>query len=192
MIRIRVEQTAMFEGVRPAPPDRRANRGMELEGRLEVIHARYAASGAARVDKQYVKALPVKNGQWAKVIGRCTVDYTGVMRGGYMVALDAKDCCGTRIALDRLQRHQLDYLRQVARMGGCAFVLVRFEDKCGEKRVYAIPIAAWCLAVMAHEAGTCREEDDFKATGKASIAMDELPEEWQVKDYDWLSAIDGH
>ncbi len=98
MIRIRAEQMAMFEGVRPAPPDNRANRGMDFEGRLEGVHARYAATGAARVDKQYVKALPVKNGQWAKVIGRCTVDYTGVMRGGRMVAFDAKDCRGAPCA----------------------------------------------------------------------------------------------
>lgn len=192
MIRIRAEQMAMFEGMRPAPPDNRANRGMDFEGRLEGVHARYAAAGAARVDKQYVKALPVKNGQWAKVIGRCTVDYTGVMRGGRMVAFDAKDCRGARIALDRLQPHQRDYLQQVARMGGCAFVLARFEDKRGEKQVYAIPIAAWCLAEEARRTGERRAAEGFEAAGRASIALEALPEKWRVKDYDWLSAVDGH
>lgn len=184
-----IKQTALFTGAKNMPPDRRANRGMDLEGRLEAVHELYAAVGAARVDKQYVKALPVRDGQWAKVIGRCTVDYTGVMRGGRMVAFDAKDAHGTRIALERLMPHQREYLQQVEQVGGCAFVLARFEAKNGEKRVYAIPIRAWCLAVQAHETGKLCALEGFESTGKASIAMDELPERWRVKEYDWLSVV---
>ncbi len=77
-------------------------------------------------------------------------------------------------------------------MGGCAFVLARFEDKCGEKQVYAIPIAAWCLAEEARRTGERRAAEGFEAAGRASIALEALPEKWRVKDYDWLSAIDGH
>lgn len=179
-----VKQTALFEDMRAAPADNRARRGMSLENRLAAVHERYAAAGLARMDKQYPRSVPVNDGRWAKIIGRSTVDYVGVLRGGRMAAFDAKDCQGDKIELSRLQEHQRLYLDEVQALGGLAFVLVRFG--CGA--VARIPIKAWDYALMAKcapETADTMTVDGWQPSGKAHIKRTELPEEWRVEGYDW-------
>lgn len=164
-----------------------ANRGMDFEKAIARQHEEYLRKGIAVMDKEYVPSVLVRDGRWARVIGRSTVDYTGILCGGLGVAFDAKDCAGKRIELSRLQTHQLAHLENKARMGGCAFILARFE----RREVYAIPVAAWRLAIEAHRAGTNKEDQGlgWEATGKASINVQELPDRWRVNGVDWAKTI---
>ena len=182
-------QTSPFNE-RRALGESHANRGMAFEDQLKWQHALYQRQGIAKMDKQYIPSLPVKDGKWAKVIGKSTVDFVGEMRGGQYAAFDAKDCTGKRIELSRLADHQLRHLEEAREMGGLAFVLVRFE----RREVYMIPVEAWKWAVEAHRAGHAVyvEALNWTATGKASINMKELPAEWRVDGYDWASAVRRH
>jgi recombination protein U len=163
---------------------------MAFEDQLKWQHALYQRQGIAKMDKQYIPSLPVKDGKWAKVIGKSTVDFVGEMRGGQYAAFDAKDCAGKRIELSRLADHQLQHLEDARAMGGLAFVLVRFE----RRTVYIVPVEAWRWAVEAHRAGheVFVEALNWTATGKASISAKDLPDEWRVDGYDWASAVRRH
>lgn len=179
-------QMSIF-GEKRALGESHANRGMAFEAALSWQHAQYAAQKAARIYKQHVPSLPVKDGKYAKVIGKGTVDYEGLLAGGLFVAFDAKDCAGKRIDLDRLQDHQLRFLDNADALGGLTFVLARFE----RARVYVIPTKAWIKADEAHRAGheAYVEALDWTATGKASINEKELKPEWAVKGVDWERTV---
>jgi len=179
-------QLTMFSGAK-GTPESHANRGMDFETALNEMHELYEARGVAQIRKQYVPSLPVKDGKWAKVIGKSTVDYVGQLGRGRFVAFDAKDCAEKRISLERLQDHQLRFLEYASMLGGLAFILVRF----GRRTVYMIPVEAWRWAVEAHRAGhsVYVESLGWTATGKASINIKELPAEWRVDGYDWAAAL---
>lgn len=187
----RTEQTALFPGQNTGARDGYRNRGLSLERSLEDMHAVYAEMRKAQINKQYLPSQPVKDGKWAKVIGRSTVDYTGLLEGGRMVAFDAKDCAGSKIELSRLQVHQHIYLSDVHALGGLAFVLVRF----GDGTVYRIPIKAWDYAVVAKcspSSADMLELDGWHPSGKAHIKQAELPERWRVAHgCDWMEEYDG-
>lgn len=177
----------MRKDTRNRPADGWANRGMGFEGVLNDLHALYRAMGRALITKQYPPAVIVSHdyrGNLAKVTGRATVDYTGCVRGR-AIAFDAKDCAEKRIALDRLERHQLDYLIDTERTGGVGFVLARFE----RKRCYIIPALCWAAAVEAHANGHIETVRGWTPTGRASISESDLPHEWAVDGVDWLERI---
>lgn len=176
----------MYPGAKPAP-ESHANRGMDFEAALNEMHALYESTRQAKVVKGFVPTVLVKGGQWAKPIGKSTVDYTGVIAGGRFVAFDAKDINAKSIPLTDLQEHQREYLSFVRTLGAIAFVLVRFR----RRDIYAIPIRAWDMAVVARTANVDMAEPVGKwvPTGKASINMAELPDKWRVEGYDWLKAV---
>lgn len=185
---MRVEQTALFKGAKTGARDNHSNRGMSFERALNDMHAVYSAQGLARMEKNYCPTQIVKDGQWAKVIGRSTVDYVGIIKGGRMVAFDAKDCREDKIELSRLQEHQRVYLDEVKALGGVAFVLVRF----GGGEVARIPIMAWDYALAARcapETADTMEIDGWQPSGKAHIKRAELPDKWMVKGYDWMEEM---
>ena len=188
---VRGGQVAMWAGAKAAPASH-ANRGMDLEKALAIVHDHYARTGEAFVGKQHIPTQIVKGGQWAKVIGKSTVDYVGLMRGGRFVAFDAKECREQRIELSRLQEHQYEYLKEVERLGGAAFVLVRFVLRDKLPQVYAVPFEAWRWAVEAHGAGqkVLAEKLGWWATGKASINVKEMKSEWTVDGVDWLKTAE--
>lgn len=165
-----------------------ANRGMAFEKELQTLHDFYEKYGLARIDKQQVRVIPTRDNRTARLIGKSTVDYTGLIAGGRFVAFDAKDCAEKRIRLDRLQEHQGAYLMGVDALGGLAFVLVRFEHK----HVYRIPIDIWVCADLAHHFGvehTTPRVDGWKPTGMASLAISEMRDEWAVRGVDWLRGV---
>lgn len=175
-------QTALFPRVKP-PRESHANRGMEFENELKVMHALYARRGLARIEKNYVPTQPVRNGQWAKVIGKAIVDFSGLTAGGRFVAFDAKDCVGHRIELDRLADHQFGYLGQVQALGGWAFVLVRFA----RQYVYRIPFDAWADAALMREGFKAETVDGWRPKYAASIGMADMKPHWAVDGVDWLT-----
>lgn len=181
-------QTAMFRDAKSGASDNHANRGMSLEKLLNEMHWLYAAAGRAQITKQYVPCVLVRNGAWAKVTGKSTVDYEGVLAGGKAVAFDAKDCRGTRIELSRLQPHQLEHLGKVHALGGIAFVLVRFEYE----RCYAIPVSAWYAAETARDMKLPAEdtESGWTADVRASISEKDCPDAWRVETVNWLKSVE--
>ena len=80
------QQTSMFKGAHAGAADNHANRGMAFEEQLKWQHALYHKQGVAKMDKQYIPSLPVKDGKWAKGIGKSTVDFVGVLNGGRRTA----------------------------------------------------------------------------------------------------------
>lgn len=165
-----------------------SNRGLALEKELQTLHDFYERHGLARIDKQQVRAIPTKDNRIAKIIGKSTVDYTGVIAGGRFVAFDAKDCAEKRIPLNRLQEHQGAYLMAVDALGGLAFILARFEYR----HVYRIPIDIWVCADLAHHFGVDRvteRVDGWKPTGMASLSIRDMREEWKVRGVDWLRGV---
>lgn len=187
----RTAQTALLPGLNTGAQDGHRNRGLSLERELETLHAAYAMARKAQINKQYPPSQPVKDGKWAKVIGRSTVDYTGILAGGRMVAFDAKDCAGDKIELSRLQTHQHTYLSEVHALGGLAFVLVRF----GGGAVYRVPIKAWDYAVVAKcspQSADMLELDGWSPSGKAHLKMTELPVKWRVENRcDWMEGMEN-
>lgn len=169
------------------PSESQANRGMDFERMISQVCSIYEARGVACVRKNYVRSTVVGDGKWARVDGSAIVDYSGAMKGGRIVAFDAKDNAGPSIRLDRLQPHQVEYLRQIDWLGGAAFVLTRFN----RRDVYRVPISAWVASMDARRFGPpvfdAREE--WHPTGKASINMNELPDAWRVDGIDWLRGL---
>ena len=177
----------MNHAYRKRPADNYANRGMGFEGILNDIHGLYRAMGRGLVTKQFPPAVIISRdyrGNIAKITGRATVDYTGCINGKF-VAFDAKDCADKRISLDRLERHQLDYLIDTVRNGGEAFVLARFE----RRRCYKIPALAWAAAVEAHANGHIEIVQGWTPTGRASISESDLPTDWAVDGVDWIKEM---
>lgn len=181
------QQLAMFPGTKK-PRDSHANRGMELENELKVMHALYHKRNLARVEKNFCPTQPLKDGRLAKVIGKAIVDFTGLTAGGRFVAFDAKDCAERRIELNRLAEHQCVYLLNVDALGGMAFVLARFE----RKYCYKIPIDAWV------EADNWRawggefpvRLDGWKPKNRASLTMADMRTDWAVNGVDWLGVLE--
>lgn len=179
-------QLALFPGAKPAKQDQ-GGRGMELEHELTVMHALYRRRKLAEVYKNPVQCQPVGNGQWARITGKAIVDFTGCLAGGRHVAFDAKDCAGTRIELNRLAGHQIEYLGSVFALGGLAFVLVRFEYR----RCYKIPIDAWAAAEQAHYYKTeVHRVDGWKPSNGASIAERDMKSEWAITGVDWIGGVE--
>lgn len=181
------QQMALFPGAKP-PRLSAANRGMEFENELKVMHAVYKKQGRARIEKNFVPSQPVNNGQWAKVIGKAIVDFTGLTAGGRFVAFDAKDCVESRIELNRLYSHQIEYLGDVFALGGAAFILVRFKSRF----VYKIPVDCWADAEIFHKWGKPVDRvDNWKPRNRASLSMSDMKPEWAVNGVDWLGVTNG-
>lgn len=68
---------------------------------------------------------------------KSTVDYIGCLKGGRMIAFDAKACSDKKFPMGNIKEHQVHYLYDVKRMGGCAFLLVFMEL---ENRMFIVPI----------------------------------------------------
>ena len=164
------------------------NRGMTFEAFIEFANARYKANGVAIVEKQHTKFIPLRNGAGkvvnCKVEQKATVDFMGRF-GNRPIAFEAKHCSKEVIALNRVESHQEEFLRDWTSQCDTAigFVLVSFKFQ----DFYLIPWTYWQMALIARGNKipmTGRWQPmmtDWTATGKASIREDELPTEWKVK-----------
>ena len=171
-----------------AQGESKANRGMEFEHELMVMHALYDKRGLARVEKNFCPTQPLKDARFARIIGKAIVDFTGVTAGGRFVAFDAKDCVESRIELNRLAEHQAEYLMDVFALGGSAFVLVRFR----RRDVYKVPIDVWTDAELYHKWGTIHERvDGWRPKNRASLSVTDMKPEWAVQGVDWLGVVSG-
>ena len=178
------QQLSLLPGAKPPALDH-ADRGMALEKALKDIHEDYARLGLAQVDKFDAATKIVGDGKWARVVGRGKVDFIGLLAGGRFDAFDAKDCAERRIALDRLEEGQIEYLGAVHALGGLAFILVRFEYQ----RTYRVPVDIWADAEMFHTFGVITERvDGWRPTNQASLCEKDMMSAWAVRGLDWLGS----
>jgi penicillin-binding protein-related factor A (putative recombinase) len=160
---------------------------MTFESLLEMANRRYRNTGAAIVEKQHTKFIPLRNGTGGfitcKVEEKGTVDFVG-RYGERPLAFEAKHNSADRIALDRVQDNQRDFLNDWTKNDAAiGFVLVSFKFA----DFFLIPWDYWEAATKARAGKTTKAVSfapmctPWQTTGKASINKAELPEEWRVQ-----------
>lgn len=112
---------------------RAGKKGKHLEESLNMTNNIYKHKGYAVVDKiptpWNVNYNPKKRINQAFPEEKGTVDYIGVA-GGAPVAFEAKTSYReTRFDLANIADHQVRYLLDFQRQGGCAFVIILFDDQ---------------------------------------------------------------
>lgn len=156
-----------------------ANRGKQFEDFLNLTHNMYRAQRRALISKVPTEWRPLRdqggkiNG--AKVEHKAIVDYLGTYKA-LPIAFDAKHTGEHFIRWDKLEDHQADFLRDWARLGGIALVLVSFHMDF----VAAIPFEFW-------EVNT---EMWRRGQGPASLSMDKVPPMWFAPRGDYLQVVD--
>lgn len=173
------------------PPVAKAGRGKGFEEVLVLGHKHYRRTRQAVVQKVPTPTTVMRRKQpdgTTEITGafhakKSTVDFLGVLRDGRAVAFEAKsNQRKTMWPFDSIHQHQVDFLRDVADLGGAAFVLV---EHLPDQAVYLIPAA---------EMARRYEEATWKA-GRASIAAAELRQFPRVPatpgvPVDWLAVLE--
>lgn len=176
------------------------NRGMSFESLIEYANRQYRQDGIAVIEKQHTLCKPLRNGTGrivsAKYEEKATVDFMG-RYGERPIAFEAKHCSADKIDLKRVAQHQCRFLQEwTAEPAAIGFVIISFRLSA----FYLIPWDYWQAALDAREkrtGGTVIQEPvrtEWQTTGKASIRMDELPAEWEIKlggriAIDYLAAV---
>lgn len=138
-----------------------ANRGMALEGLVEIACRHYQIKKMARLDK---RPTPTKNirGKIAYA-AKSTVDFDGTIKGGRAVYFDAKSTRETtRFPLANIKEHQMNYCQDQHELGAAVFFLVEFA---AHHEFYYLP---YTIAQ--------RYFDDAQAGGRKSIPYDDFRE----------------
>lgn len=106
-----------------------ANRGMKLEKFIDLSCKQYAAKGLAQINKiptpMKMKAK-YNSGPAAYYAEKSTVDFIGIYNGLYQ-AFDTKETKVPRLELKKVPQHQVSFLREAARLGGQAYLIVYFS-----------------------------------------------------------------
>lgn len=165
-----------------------ANRGMQLETFMKYSNVRYAASGAAFIQKQCTEFIPIRNGRGqvcsVKVEHKATVDFLGRYKQ-YPIAIEAKNTNEDSIAFDRVEPNQVEDMNAfTAHPGTIGIVLVSFNLRT----FYAIPWAFWGYAYDLRVRRNDRKADvnlhafgqDWYIPKKKSVREEELNPEWRV------------
>ena len=176
------------------------NRGMSFEGLIEYANNRYQQTGRAIVTKQHTLCKPLRNGTGqivsAKYEEKATVDFMG-QYAGTPIAFEAKHCSADKIDLKRVAQHQCRFLQEwTAEPAAIGFVIISFRLST----FYLVPWDYWQAALDAREKRTGSTvilepvKTEWQTTRKASIRMDELPAEWEIKlggriAIDYLAAV---
>lgn len=165
-----------------------ANRGRPFEDLLAAVHARYQATGRACVHKVPTEFLPLRNGSGqivsCKVEQKSCVDYLGRF-DDLPVAVEAKHTQASRIAFDRVEPHQADYLDDFCQNPrAIGLVVVSF----GMRRFFAVPWPFWRAARSAWAARGPRGASVpvsaygmvWDMPGKASVSATEMHPDWEI------------
>jgi len=134
----------------PAKNPRRQARGIrakaqgrQFEERMDAAFAYYRAQGLADVEKTPEPMRVVKNLGNGKFIAffekKAQADYSGVLRGGRAVVLEAKFTSAGRMEQGRVTPEQAAFLEQRQSLGAWCFVLAGFASG----HVYRLPWVAW-------------------------------------------------
>lgn len=105
--------------------------GVITEETVNIALRWYEARHLAKVDKtpELFKVTSVNrhSGLMTGYISPSQPDYKGVLKGGRCVCFELKSGSSGRIEASRVQRHQLEYLLEMAAMGADTFVLITFD-----------------------------------------------------------------
>lgn len=165
-----------------------ANRGQAFEDFLRFVHQRYQADGIACVHKVPTEFLPLRNAKGqvcsAKVEHKSCVDYLGRYKG-IPVAIEAKHTEEKRIAFNRVEPHQAEYLDDWLKdPNAIALVLVSFSLR----RFYAVPWEFWKAALESWQTHKGKEKRTVTAygwtwttPGMASVSEEQLHPDWEIK-----------
>lgn len=176
------------------------NRGMSFESLIEYANRQYRQDGIAVIEKQHTLCKPLRNGTGrivsAKYEEKATVDFMG-RYGERPIAFEAKHCSADKIDLKRVAQHQCRFLQEwTAEPAAIGFVIISFRLST----FYLVPWDYWQAALDAREKRTGSTvilepvKTEWQTTRKASIGMDELPAEWEIKlggriAIDYLAAV---
>jgi len=170
------------------PPKNYANKGRAFEDLIEFANAQYRRQSIAVIGKQNTKFLPIRNGQGqlvsAKVEEKATVDYLGRYRN-IPVAVEAKHTEDKRIAFNRVEPHQAEYLDDWLKdPNAIALVLVSFSLR----RFYAVPWVFWKAALESWQRSKGKAAKTVTAygwtwttPGMASASEEQLLRGWEIK-----------
>lgn len=150
----------------------RANRGEPLEELIKNSNDQYTIKELAVIQKIATPTTVVSEGD--KVTGvkrkKSTVDFLGRYLG-YPIAFDAKSTNEPRIALERLEKHQLQFLLEWDKdPEAIAFILVGYKPAYPDQRYFAVPVGYWFNAWYAWK----------KGNGPASISIKNMRPEWEI------------
>lgn len=109
----------------------RGKRGDALEGLITLTNDYYKNHGFARVDKAATPVTVVEldgRGLISKAYfeKKATVDFYGIVQGHY-IAFDAKETNLGSFPIKNLHAHQVEYMDDVTKQGGLAFLIVHFK-----------------------------------------------------------------
>lgn len=117
--------------------------GRQFEEGLDQAFAWYRSQGLADIQKTPEPMRVVKNLGNGKFVAffekKAQADYSGVMRGGHPVAIEAKFTSGDRIEQSRVSEEQGRFLTQREELGSWCYVLAGFSTG----NVYRVPWAIW-------------------------------------------------
>ncbi len=120
--------------------NKRGIRGNNLETLIERTNEYYLKNNVARIDKAATPVKVTEISSSGKILEgyfekKSTVDFYGVAQGNY-IAFDAKETQQKSLPLKNIHIHQLEYMRDVTKQGGIAFVIVNFVE---ENLYYLLP-----------------------------------------------------
>ena len=146
-----------------------ANRGQPFEDFLKFVNERYQADGIACVHKVPTEFIPLRNAKGqvcsAKVETKSCVDYLGRYKN-IPVAIEAKHTEDKRIAFNRVEPHQAEYLDDWSKdPDAIALVTISFNLK----KFYSVPWPFWKVAAEAWEMKKAGK-DPGKQTVRADVS----------------------
>ena len=117
--------------------------GRQFEARLDAAFEYYRAQGLAAIEKTPEPMHPVRNlggGQFVAYFEKkAQADYSGVLRGGRAVVLEAKYTSAHRIEQSRVTYEQSRFLEERQALGAWCYVLLGFRTG----NVYRLPWVLW-------------------------------------------------
>ncbi|MCI8417020.1 MAG: Holliday junction resolvase RecU [Lachnospiraceae bacterium] len=112
----------------------RGLRGSTLEDLINRTNDKYREHGLALIQKVPTPITPMQIDKEHRHITlayfeqKSTVDYIGVVQG-IPVCFDAKECATDTFPLQNIHAHQVAFMGDFERQGGCAFLLIYYSTR---------------------------------------------------------------
>lgn len=112
----------------------RGLRGSTLEELVNRTNEKYLESGLALIQKIPTPITPITIDKATRHITlayfeqKSTVDYIGVVQG-IPVCFDAKECATDTFPLQNIHAHQVAFMGDFEKQGGCAFLLIFYSGR---------------------------------------------------------------
>ncbi len=119
----------------------RGLRGSTLEDLINRTNDKYREQGLALIQKVPTPITPMQIDKEHRHITlayfeqKSTVDYIGAVQG-IPICFDAKECATDTFPLQNVHAHQVAFMGDFERQGGCAFLLIYYS---GRDRFYYLP-----------------------------------------------------